>query len=246
MRSLSFFQEARRSISLRPSHSSTSISNQNHSQSQSNNSNNIDTIAIKMNTINTEWVRLPYIDSSYTYTTNTNTTTNTTPFEINGSSDITSPTNTNTTTNTTTTTNPTTTTNSNYIDDNKRVTFPAYSLQRYAQHLHNDPVYCVCYSLTMVAGSGSISSNSSSSSEKGSSKSTTSITNNTTTTNITNNTNNNNNANNNTTYRAEGCSTLPVGSEWLSRALACVSKLNSEVTRNFKDGCRLSKQQVCN
>ncbi len=87
----------------------------------------------------------------------------------------------------------------------------------------------------MVAGSGS--SGSGGNSEKHREKSS-SLTR-TTTTSMSDNS-----SHSNTTYRAEGCSTLPVGSEWLSRALACVSKLNSEVTRNFKDGCRLSKQQV--
>ena len=169
-----------------------------------------------MNTINTEWVRLPYVDSSYTHTittTGTNlTTTNSNEFAT-SSDNITNP-----------------NTSAKYTDDNKRVSFPAYSLQRYAQHLHNEPVYCVCYSLTMVAGSGSSGENNK---EKGSSlaRCTTTST-------------NDNSINSNTTYRAEGCSTLPVGSEWLSRALACVSKLNSEVTRNFKDGCRLNRQQV--
>ena len=172
-----------------------------------------------MNTINTEWVRLPYVDSSYTHNTTTQvppsaSSANTITHELTISGDN--------------STNPNT--SAKYIDDNKRVSFPAYSLQRYAQHLHNEPVYCVCYSLTMVAGSGSSGENNK---EKGSSlaKCTTAST-------------NDNSSNSNTTYRAEGCSTLPVGSEWLSRALACVSKLNSEVTRNFKDGCRLSRQQV--
>lgn len=182
-----------------------------------------------MHTINTEWVRLPYVDSSYTHSATTDATN---PPDTNDNIAATS-------------TSTATTTALHYIDDNKRVTFPAYSLQRYAQHLHNEPVYCVCYSLTMVAGSGSGSSgnsgnngNSEGTREKGSSTAK-GPTNDSTTHN-----NNNNNNNNNTTYRAEGCSTLPVGSEWLSRALACVSKLNSEVTKNFKDGCRLSKQQV--
>jgi len=191
-----------------------------------------------MNTINTEWVRLPYVDSSYTHTT-TSTTATTTTSLIN-TNDYEPTTSTSICDNTTTSTHTNTNTSSSakYIDDNKRVTFPAYSLQRYAQHLHNEPVYCVCYSLTMVAGSGSNGSNGSSGNSEKHREKSSSLTRATTTS------SNDNSSNGNTTYRAEGCSTLPVGSEWLSRALACVSKLNSEVTRNFKDGCRLSKQQV--
>lgn len=86
----------------------------------------------------------------------------------------------------------------------RRITFPPYSLQRVSQHLGNEAVYCVAYSLMVLQQP---------SGEK--------------------------------VYRAEGATMLPVGSQWLSLALACVCRLDTKVTRNFKDGCQLSPQQVC-
>jgi hypothetical protein len=46
------------------------------------------------------------------------------------------------------------------------------------------------------------------------------------------------------TLRAEGATMLPVGSKWLTLALACVSRLDPRVVRNFKDGCTLTSKEV--
>lgn len=91
------------------------------------------------------------------------------------------------------------------------VTFPPFSLQRFAQHLDNDPVYAIAYSLMVTTRSPGPGQSS---------------------------------AGSDTGLRAEGVTLLPVGSPWLSLALACVSRLDPRVVRNFKDGCTLSAKQV--
>jgi hypothetical protein len=100
------------------------------------------------------------------------------------------------------------------------VTFPPFSLQRVSQHLDNDPVYAIAYSLMVTARSG----------QQGG----TAV--------VPAGTVNGNNSE--TGLRAEGVTLLPVGSQWLSLALACVSRLDPRVVRNFKDGCTLSAKQV--
>ena len=72
-----------------------------------------------------------------------------------------------------------------------------------SQHLGNEAVYCVAYSLMVL-----------------------------------------NQPSGERVFRAEGTSVLPVGSQWLSLALACVCRLDTKVTRNFKDGCQLSPYEV--
>lgn len=183
---------------------------------------------MKVRTIGSEWVRMPYLDHSYTHRADA--------IASAYSSNSSSSTDIHNTANTTNEFNNTGNTGSGgveYIDDyQRRVSFPAFSLQRVAQHTDDHTAYCVCHSLTMVAtsagsggrsdsggGSGTIDMNSLSSTGSTPSSS--------------------------YQYRAEGCCALPVGSHWLGLALACIDRLHGDVTRNFKDGVRLHSGQVC-
>ena len=95
---------------------------------------------------------------------------------------------------------------SNSTTAGQKVSFSPYSLQRVAQHMGNEAVYALAYSLM------ALSANSAGHSD--------------------------------VILRAEGVTMLPVGSQWLSLALACVSRLDVKVLRTFKDGCKLSPREV--
>lgn len=213
------------------------------------------TTSVKVSTVGSEWVRMPYVDDSYTHPTNNSsvyTTGGNTSQTGSGSTDYAEYSDEYTTSYSTnfTDSNPNpspspaaaaATAANEYIDDyRRRVTFPSFSLQRVAQHLDNHTVYCVSYGLTMIAtssGSGSGSSGGNSGTSGGGTgggvidfpiSSTTSAS--ATTSSY--------------QYRAEGCSALPVGSQWLSLALACIDRLDTNLTASFKDGCRLTAGQV--
>jgi len=197
--------------------------------------------------VGSEWVRMPYVDDSYTHTTTTTTNTtssvnttggNTSQTGGSGSTDYaeysdeyTDSYSTNfTDANPNPSPSPAAATVANeYIDDyHRRVTFPSFSLQRVAQHLDNHTVFCVSYGLTMIATSNSGGGTGSGVIDFPISSTTSAA--NTTTSSY--------------QYRAEGCSALPVGSQWLSLALACIDRLDTNLTASFKDGCRLTAGQV--